>query len=220
MANIPYKLFSFDKIPSTQDYAHALVVDGRAKDRMIVLAEAQSMGRGRHRRAWVSHHGNLYVSFIFANAAMGSALSYAVAVSVAHTLQSFGIRARIKWPNDILVDSKKISGILIEYSGDFAIVGIGLNIKTNPTVSAAYKTTKTDNYVLGISRDALLAELKSQLDHWTSAKFRTVRAAWTALAEQIGEHITHNGQTGIMRGLDENGALILEVDGKEIKLKA
>ena len=143
MAN--YKLISFDKIPSTQDYAHELVASGRATDKMAILAAAQSAGRGRFRRKWVSHHGNLYVSFIFDCPERDARLSYAIAVAIAETIASFGVRPTIKWPNDILVADKKIAGTLIEYSGNFVVVGIGINVNSNPTVDR-YKTTKMDNF--------------------------------------------------------------------------
>ena len=140
-----YKLISFDKIPSTQTYALEMVASGAARDHTVIMAMAQSAGRGRYRRTWVSHHGNLYASFIYNADERDPRLSYVVAVSVAETLISFGIHPKIKWPNDILIDGKKVCGILIEYAGRFVIVGIGINIKYNPTV-AAYQTTKMDNY--------------------------------------------------------------------------
>ena len=143
MAN--YKLLSFDKIPSTQDYALELIASGRATDHTAILAAAQSAGRGRMRRTWVSHHGNLYISFIFSSPERDARLSYSVGVAIAETIASFGIRPTIKWPNDILVDGSKIAGVLIEYSGDFVVVGIGINVNSNPTVDR-YKTTKMDNY--------------------------------------------------------------------------
>ena len=114
-----YKIFSYDKIPSTQTTAQELIASRRAGDHCVVVASAQSAGRGRFRRTWVSHHGNLYASFIYAAPERDARLSYAVAIAVADTLLSFGISPTIKWPNDILVDGKKISGILIEYYGRF-----------------------------------------------------------------------------------------------------
>ena len=90
-----YKLISFDKIPSTQDYAHDLIADGKATDKTVVVSQAQSAGRGRYKRTWVSHHGNLYASFIYKNFERDPRLSYAVAVAIAETLISFGITPQI-----------------------------------------------------------------------------------------------------------------------------
>ena len=149
-----YKLISFDKITSTQDYAHDLIAENKATDKTVISALAQSAGRGRYKRNWVSHHGNLYVSFIYKTTERDPKLSYAVAVAIAETLISFGISPQIKWPNDVLIDGKKISGILIEYARNFVIVGIGINIKTCPTVKE-YQTTKVKNYADASVEDIL-----------------------------------------------------------------
>ena len=203
-----YKVLSFDKIPSTQTYALDMIADGRGGDHIAVLAEAQSAGRGRYKRTWISHHGNLYVSFIYACEERDARLAYSVGVAIAETLIAFGITPTIKWPNDILIDGKKISGTLIEYAGRFVIVGIGINIKSNPTVNASYKTTKLDNYV-SVSRDELLNKLMRNLDKWRGADFCAVRARWTELAAGLNHDVKYRGESAELIGINENGALIL-----------
>jgi len=202
-----YKLISFDKIPSTQDYAHELIASGRASDHTAVLAAAQSAGRGRFRRTWVSHHGNLYVSFIFDCPERDARLSYAIAVAVAETIASFGVRPTIKWPNDILIDNKKVSGTLIEYSGNFVIVGIGINVNSNPTVDR-YKTTKLDNYS-EIPMNELLNRLMRNIDKWRRTDFRAVRARWTEMAVNLDKPVKYQGELAELVGINENGALVL-----------
>lgn len=202
-----YKLISFDKIPSTQDYAHELINAGRATDKTAVLAAAQSAGRGRYRRTWVSHHGNLYISFIFECPERDARLSYAIAVAVSETIASFGVHPTIKWPNDILVDNKKIAGILIEYTGRFVVVGIGINVNSNPTVDR-YKTTKLDNYS-EIPMNELLNRLMRNVDKWRRADFRAVRARWTELAACINKPVKYQGEMAELIGINENGALVL-----------
>lgn len=203
-----YKVISFDKIPSTQTYAHDMISDGRGADHIAILADAQSAGRGRYQRTWVSHHGNLYVSFIYACEERDARLAYSVGVAIAETLIAFGVNPTIKWPNDILIDGKKISGTLIEYSGRFVIVGIGINIKTNPTVNASYKTTKLDNYV-SVTRDELLNKLMRNLDKWRNADFRAVRARWMDLAAGLNHNVQYRGESAELIGINENGALVL-----------
>lgn len=203
-----YKVISFDKIPSTQTYAYEMIADGRGGDHIAILADAQSAGRGRYQRTWVSHHGNLYVSFIYACEERDARLSYAVGVAIAETLIAFGVTPTIKWPNDILIDGKKVSGTLIEYCGRFVVVGIGINIKTNPTVRATYKTTKLDNYVK-ITRDELLNKLMRNLDKWRGADFCDVRARWTELAAGLNHNVKYRGEVVELIGINENGALIL-----------
>jgi len=221
-----YKVISFDKIPSTQTYAYDMIASGRGADHVAILADAQSAGRGRYKRTWISHHGNLYVSFIYNCEERDARLSYAVGVAVAETLIAFGVAPTIKWPNDILIDDKKVSGTLIEYSGRFVIVGIGINIKTNPTVKANYKTTKLDNYT-NVTRDELLNKLMRNLDKWRGADFRDVRARWTELAAGLNRNVKYRGEMVELIGINENGALVLRhgthymlVYGDEITIDA
>lgn len=202
-----YKVISFDKIPSTQTTAQELIAEHRAGDHSIVVAAAQSAGRGRYRRKWVSHHGNLYASFIYACEERDARLAYAVAIAVADTLFSFGIVPTIKWPNDILVDDKKISGILIEYFGRFVVVGIGINIATNPTV-AEYQTTKMNDYIMASEKD-VLARLMKYMDKWLKADFATVRSRWMSMATGLNTTVKYRGATAQLIGINENGALVL-----------
>lgn len=205
MAN--YKLFSFDKIPSTQTYALDMIAKGNAKNRTIILAEAQSSGRGRYKRQWVSHHGNLYVSFIFSAPERDPKLAYEVAVAIAETILSFGIVPTIKWPNDILIEGKKVSGTLIEYAGDFVVIGTGININSNPTVDK-YETTKLSNYK-SVDRDELLNRLTKNLDKWMGTDFKYVRSRWMELASGLNKKVKYRGEIMELIEINETGALVL-----------
>lgn len=202
-----YKLISFDKIPSTQTYALDLIARGAARGHTVVVAQAQSAGRGRYRRTWVSHHGNLYASFIFASENRDPRLAYVVAVAIAETMISFGVRPTIKWPNDILIDGAKVCGVLIEYAGAFVVVGIGINIKSNPTVPE-YQTTKLERYA-DIERTDLLNRLMRNLDKWMRTDFATVRARWMELATALNKVVRYRGENVELIGINESGALVL-----------
>lgn len=209
-----YKVISFDKIPSTQIYALDCVASGNASDKMAIVAMAQSAGRGRYRRRWVSHHGNLYVSFIFKCDRPDPRLAYVVAVSIVDTLKSYGVNSQIKWPNDILINDAKVSGTLIEYSGSFVIVGIGINVKTNPTVSE-YKTTKLINYNADITITELLGRLMHNLDVWRHSNFSDVRRHWLNNAV-LNKNVCYHGLCTKIAGISENGALILNDGDKNV----
>lgn len=209
-----YKLISFDKIPSTQDYAHDLIAQKKVSEKTVVTALAQSAGRGRYRRTWVSHHGNLYASFIFRSAERDPRLSYAVAVAIAETLIHFGMNPQIKWPNDVLIDGKKISGVLIEYAQNFVIIGIGINIKTCPTVKE-YQTTKTENYTDASVEDVLSVLIK-KLDKWRNANFAIVRERWMELAICINKPVRYQGKDAELIGINEDGALVLRFDTRYV----
>ena len=202
-----YKVLSFDKIQSTQDYAYDMIANGTARDHCVVTALAQSAGRGRYRRKWVSHHGNLYASFIFDSPERDPRLSYAVAVAIAETLITFGIHPTIKWPNDILISGKKISGVLIEYAGRFVIVGIGINVHTNPTV-AEYETTRTDKYTRADVAE-IFSVLTKNLDKWMNAKFDSVRDVWMKLAIGINAPVKYRGEIVELIGINDSGALVV-----------
>ena len=203
-----YKLLSFDKISSTQDYAHDLIARGDAHNKTIIQALAQSAGRGRYRRTWVSHHGNLYASFIYKTTERDPKLSYAVAVAIAETLIALGMMPEIKWPNDVLIKGKKISGVLIEYSQSFVIIGIGINIKTCPTVKE-YKTTKINKFVKDADINNVLGILIKEMDKWRKVNFLTVRERWMDLAAALNKVIQYHGKPAELIGLNEDGALVL-----------
>lgn len=203
-----YKLLSFDKISSTQDYVHDLIARGDAHNKTIIQALAQSAGRGRYRRTWVSHHGNLYASFIYKTTERDPKLSYAVAVAIAETLIALGMMPEIKWPNDVLIKGKKISGVLIEYSQSFVIIGIGINIKTCPTVKE-YKTTKINNFVKDTDINNVLGILIKEMDKWRKVNFLTVRERWMDLAAALNKVIQYHGKPAELIGLNEDGALVL-----------
>lgn len=201
-----YKVLSFDKISSTQTYAHDMIANGTASDRTVICAAAQYAGRGRYRRKWVSHHGNLYASFIFKSPERDPRLSYAVAVAIIDTLASYGINAAIKWPNDILLDGKKVAGVLIEYAGRFVIVGIGINVHSNPTVDE-YKTTKLDKYA-DIELPDLLSRLAKKLDKWMGAEFDSVRTCWMDSAAGLNNLVKYRGEMVELVGINDSGALV------------
>lgn len=209
-----YKLMSFDKIPSTQDLAHDLIVRKEATNKMVIVAQSQTAGRGRYRRKWVSNSGNLYASFIYKITERDPKLSYAIAVAVAETLIHFGMTPQIKWPNDVLIDGKKISGILIEYAQNFVIIGIGINIKTCPKL-AEYKTSKVCDCTNASVQD-ILSVLIKKINKWRNADFSVVRERWMDMAMGINKTIKYQGKAAELIGLNESGALVLRCGAKYI----
>lgn len=185
-----------------------MVATARASDHTVITAEVQTAGRGRYKRTWISPRGNLYASFIYStDDERDPRLSYVVAVAVAETLSAFGITPQIKWPNDILIDDKKVCGILIEYAGNFVIVGIGINLKSNPSIEN-YKTTCVDKYA-SVAKTDILNRLMNNLERWRRAKFVDVRARWMELAAGLNSVVKYRGDTVELIGINENGALVL-----------
>lgn len=194
------------------------------------LAEQQHAGRGRRGRRWVSPFGgNLYASLLWqfniGTAQLGG-LSLAIAVAVMRTLRAVGLTgAGVKWPNDIVLDGKKLAGILLELSGEAGgpcavVIGVGLNVRARAAEMAAVDQAWTDlESELGqsVSRNRLAAQLLYQLivavrefeSHGLCA-FLKEWAAYDVFSDtEVVLHLPQEKVRGIARGIDEDGALIL-----------
>ena len=132
-------LHSFDSLESTNATAFELARDGAFAGE-VVVAEAQTAGKGRRGRTWVSPPGkNLYFSAVLRPELppqRASELTLVAAVALAETLREAGVAAQIKWPNDVQIDGKKVAGILTELSADtervhFVILGVGVNLNAD-----------------------------------------------------------------------------------------
>lgn len=200
-----------------------------------VVAEQQSSGRGRRGRVWASPYGeNIYYSLaveLTGGSHRLDGLSLTVGVAVAETLLSIGVsNVGLKWPNDVLLAGRKVAGILIELHGDpmdicTAIIGIGINVNMQVTeaVDQPWSSLRLQTgclwdrttIVMGLTKtlNACLAE------HIQDGFGCSLRGRWEALhawRDQpvsliSGIHI----EEGIARGVDERGALLIEIDGVE-----
>ncbi len=197
--------------------------------RLWITAERQTGGRGRRGRSWISERGNLYASLMLIDPGPMSALStLPLAISLAlfdalRPVLPFDRDLSIKWPNDLLIDGKKVSGILLEGevlpNGRYALViGCGVNVAHFPD-DVAYATTclvKEGSYVTVpelFSR--LYSSTENILNIWNSGRgIKQIVAMWRESAMGIGEKITVNLPThsisGIFADIDENGMLLLD----------
>ena len=206
-------------VDSTQIYAARLAAHG-APDGTAVVAETQTRGRGRRGREWHDAPGSCLLLSVILRSSLPAArlplLSLASAVAVAEALIAVaGVDARLKWPNDVQVRGRKIAGILLERRGDAIVLGIGVNVMQPALVpeldavatSIAREHGHTD-------REALLAEVLDRVGQWRARLeregFTPLRARWTALATTPGRYVTAEGVSGVARGLDSDGALIIE----------
>jgi BirA family biotin operon repressor/biotin-[acetyl-CoA-carboxylase] ligase len=210
------KIYWYGKIDSTQKIARQLIKKGVERG-SIVVADSQIKGRGRLNRTWMSPLGGLYCSIIIES---DSFLPVRVAVAVATTLSSTGIDATIKWPNDIMVVDKKIAGILIETSGQNAIVGIGVNINNTPLDTA----TSLIQEGLQVSRNKLLTDLYQNLMDTLRAPRKTIRNTYRRCSHTLGKQVTiklnDEKVTGIATDIDVDGGLLVKSDNQVKKIIA
>ena len=201
----------------------------------VCLAEFQTGGRGRQNREWVAPFAGgvcLSLGWRF-NVGLEAlaALSLGVAIAVVRALRSVGLTERlgIKWPNDLLHDGRKLAGILLELQsetagGSHVVIGIGLNVDLPATVGRHVDQPATDLHTaLGFrpSRNELvgviLNELCNLLIGYDRGGFRALLDDWHTYDLIDGQTVTvtspHGTVTGIARGVDDHGALLVETDG-------
>ena len=208
---------SHGKVGSTQDLARAHALRGRSD--IVVVADAQTGGRGRLDRSWVSPPGNLYASAVVdvpVAPRLLPACSLAVAVALADAIAAFGPLVRVKWPNDLLLDGRKLAGILLEHHERRLLVGTGVNVATPPPGQPEAATLARAG-VRATAADVLTAYLP-RLRFWLEAMhregFEPVRQAWLERAAGLGRPLRVTLAHGILEGhhggIDATGALLVE----------
>lgn len=228
-----YNLLAFEDVDSTNDEAKRLVQSG-AFDKLVIWSKTQSDGRGRYGRSWDSKEGNLFLSILLPiNCPLekSAQLSFVMAVAIADVIESLSIKQKLKldiklkWPNDVMVNGKKISGILMESLPenvmDWVIIGMGLNVDVKPDVEGS---TSLKELGIKCSVGEALGMVMNQFDYyhdmWVIYDFAKIRQIWIKKAYKLGEVITitdiKNRMSGIFDGMDEEGAIKIKLASGEI----
>ncbi len=228
-AELLVKLELLDHIDSTNSFAREALGQGFGRG-YVCMAEHQSQGRGRLGRQWVSPFGrNIYLSatWVFEEGVSAlEGLSLAVGVAVCRALQTLGVpHANLKWPNDILVEGRKVGGILLEMFGDpvgpcQVVVGIGVNFAMPPNAAIDQPWADLGEYD-GITRNGLAGEVLSKLlpllSTYSELGFQHYRQAWETFDAHRGLKVRLTTPStvveGIALGVTGTGAICLEVDG-------
>jgi BirA family biotin operon repressor/biotin-[acetyl-CoA-carboxylase] ligase len=233
------KLYVFDSVDSTNARAKTLALEG-AGEGTLVITEDQSAGRGRQGRRWFSEKGkNLTFSIILAPAIPPTrlgVLSLSAGLAVAEAIQSTtGLPTECKWPNDVLLNSRKVSGILSETvvrGGTILalVVGIGINVNQSSFSKELNDSATSLSLAAGstIDRLQLLSYVLGRLEFWyekmLSQEYETILKEWSGFCRIIGRTISVDHQgiqlSGLARGIAADGALLFQTNGKEMKLSA
>jgi len=186
-------------------------------------AERQTGGRGRLGRSWVSPPGNLYASTLVRirpNDPPAATLALVAAVALEETVSAYGPGMPVlKWPNDVLIDGAKLSGILLERAGGAVVIGIGVNLAHYPTDTDRRATSLAAHNVAVAPEDFVetLAEAFARwVECWRGQGIDTIRRRWVAHAHPAGTPLNvrlPDGEAidGSFDGLDMEGALILRL---------
>lgn len=193
-----------------------------------VVAKEQSGGKGRYDRIWKSPKGNLYASIKLNIHDLKECCKYSflTAVAISLTLEEFGLKTQCKWPNDVLILGKKISGILLQSDGKSKLViGIGVNIKPfTERTDFLYSTTSLGEYEIDITPIDLFNKILNNFIQLRTLSLCDVISEWkkrmVGLGSKIEVHLENKILTGVFSGIDDNGILQLENDGVITKITA
>ena len=216
---------------STNSYLLNKAPDHMGK-RYAVLAEKQESGRGRRGRTWVSPFGkNIYLSMLWSFSGGISSLeglSLVIAIAVERALAELGLKdAKLKWPNDVYLNNKKLAGILLEVSGEYSghcqvVIGIGLNIRLSeydaesidqPWAQLSENLQETDRNAIAAS---IISHLIKAIEEFDKLGFESFQNYWTErdafLNQEVNLILPNVTRSGIAKGVNSKGELLLATE--------
>ena len=223
-----FEIICLDEVGSTNDAAKDYAQKA-AGQKLVIAAKRQTAGRGRRGRSWLSLDGNLFFSMLFEFELKNlGKLIMASALSLLDAIKQYDKTADVvlKWPNDVLLNGAKVSGILLEKGeGEYMITGIGVNIRQSPQgADMLYPTTSLKAAGIETTPDEFLHKYLFEFTANLKLANEDLRQKWLDNAKGIGAEIVvrQNGQEqkGIFMGIDENADLLLKTEREEEKILA
>ena len=229
--NYEWKYFEFKEVGSTNDKIREYCQsEGQC---VVVRADTQTAGRGRWGRSWQSAAGNLFFSAaVEFDIKEAGKLAFICSLSLLQALKKIAPSADIllKWPNDVLLNGAKVSGILLEKGeGNYIIAGIGVNVAVAPKVeNAVYKITSlADAAIKTTAPELMLLFMESfsqNLSLLQTKGFAVLRTEWLKYAKNLGKEIIvrQNGKEwkGVFAGIDEDAVLLMQTPAGVRKILA
>jgi BirA family biotin operon repressor/biotin-[acetyl-CoA-carboxylase] ligase len=225
------RLIRFDELDSTNEEARRLAAAGDTGP-VWIAARAQSKGRGRRGNSWISEPGNLFATLLLQTPhATAAQLGFAAGLATADMVASYAAADRInlKWPNDVLLDHRKVAGILLETVGPETVaIGIGINLAHHPegTEAPAISVNSATGHAID-SDDALgnlAARFAAWYGTWQSQGFAGLKPHWleraSALGGPIRARLVDREIKGVFEDLDHDGALLLRNDAGLTRITA
>jgi BirA family biotin operon repressor/biotin-[acetyl-CoA-carboxylase] ligase len=234
------KIIRYDVVTSTNEVLKELARDGIGHG-TVVTAKIQTNGFGRLGRKWESPEGGLWMSVLlqvdqtFDNGKFGLVPLMAGSSVATAILMEYGLDAGVKWPNDVMIEGRKVCGILcelVEHEGTrYVIIGIGINVN-NPVKHgyefSEFSTSIAEEFEKSVKMEVLENTILEELDFRTELLFKAeydkITDDWRELSVTIGKIVKvtmSNGEIfGNAREIDESGSLIVEVNGQPVKVNA
>lgn len=205
-----WRIEHYPELASTSDLVRERAEQGEPAG-LVVVAQHQTSGRGRQGRSWHSPDGGLYLTCLLRPRVAQPLTSLAAGIAVAESLEAEG--ARLKWPNDVVINGKKVAGILVEGRwGDqqrpaWVAIGIGVNTGQIPVPDHIPATSVAQ------SREELLHALLPQLARWLEQTDEAIVHRWRTLNVTLGQTVTirraEGTVTGVAQDIDPSGHLLL-----------
>ena len=222
----------FLQLDSTNDETQKLASQGE-REGLVVISEVQLGGKGRLGRQWFSPSGGIWLSILLrpkVNPAHASKLTLMTGVAVAQTIRATtGLSVKLKWPNDVLINDKKVSGILTELNAsankiEFVVVGIGINANIDSRAIPYELRDIATSLQIELGREIsrvefvskLLANFEKLYFKYTKQNFGTILQTWGELSDTIHRYVKVVTETEVVEGkaveLGTNGELIIETE--------
>ncbi|CAB49071.1 biotin--[acetyl-CoA-carboxylase] ligase [Pyrococcus abyssi] len=210
----------FQEVASTNDYAKA----ENLEEGTVIVADRQIKGHGRLERKWESPEGGLWMSVVLTPRVSQEDLPKIVflgALAVVETLREFSIDARIKWPNDVLVNYRKVAGVLVEAKGEKVILGIGLNVNNKvPDGATSMKQELGSEIPMLNVFKTLVKTLDSLYLKFLESPGKILERAKRSMILGVRVKVLSDGEVeaeGIAEDVDEFGRLIVRLDDGRVK---
>lgn len=233
-----FRVEALAEIDSTNDALKRRAIAG-AEEGLVLRADVQTAGKGRRGRSWVSDAGNLYMSILLRpgkSPAEAATLGFVAAIALGRLLRAvLTVPVLHKWPNDVLVDGCKISGILLESGGitggkvDWLVLGLGVNLRHHPS-SGIYPTTDLmaadgPGLTPDQAMDLFLAEFRPLYEIWLGQGFAALRQDWlvhcTGLGETVIARLEREEVSGRFEDIAPDGTLVMALaDGSRRRIAA
>jgi len=232
-----WALIERDEVDSTQSVASELASKG-APEGTTIVAKSQSAGRGRLGRAWVSPPGGLYMSFILRPGRIGrpEAMPLIGALAVVNGVNSLtGLRARIRWPNDIMVGSKKLGGVIAvaeTYGREVTWVLVGVGVNCNAPISGLQTAGEATSIAEEVGKDVEIRKVRDSILESFSRLYVRFRAGddlaplWKESVSTIGKSVTIKMRAGETPfscdavGTAPDGGLVVSRSGVQSTVRA
>ncbi len=231
------QVMRFQRVTSTMDVAWQLV-EADAPHGMTVVAQAQTAGRGRFSRRWVSGEGDCLLASVLLHPPTDAAplLSIAGALAASDAVRALtGLACAFKWPNDVLLNGRKVCGVLTEVRANtegvvIAVLGVGLNVNLDPAEhaeiaegAASLASEMGIEFAVADAEQAFLAGLRARYAQCLEAPQALV-GDWSARLATLGREVTVRRQDGavqgVAEGVDEAGRLLVRLASGDVRALA